>query len=95
MSIVIGARDLKNRLGSYLRLAREGTRVIVTDRGRPVAELRALDRAETELDARLRRLAEEGLVTPPSCDHMAPRARVRMAGAALSEAVIQDRADRL
>ena len=32
---------MKNRLSEYLRLVREGERVLVTDRGRPVAELRS------------------------------------------------------
>jgi prevent-host-death family protein len=94
MSIVVGARDLKNRLGSYLRLARGGTRVIVTERGRPVAELRALESADTDLARQLQRLAAEGLITLPSLDHLPPRERVRMKGAALSEAILQDRMDR-
>lgn len=37
---LVGARDLKNRLGSYLRAVREGTRIIVTERGKPVANSR-------------------------------------------------------
>lgn len=36
----IGIRELKNRLSEYVRLARAGERVLVTDRGEIVAELR-------------------------------------------------------
>ena len=36
----VGVRELKNRLSEYLRLVRTGEAVLVTDRGRVVAELR-------------------------------------------------------
>jgi len=94
MTIMVGARELKNRLGSYLRLARQGTRVIVTDRGRPIAELRALESA-SDLDARLQRLATEGRITLPSADRLPPRRRIAIAGPPLSATVLEDRADRL
>ena len=35
----VGLKTLKNRLGEYVRLAASGERVVVTDRGRPVAEI--------------------------------------------------------
>ncbi|WP_158531659.1 MULTISPECIES: type II toxin-antitoxin system Phd/YefM family antitoxin [unclassified Meiothermus] len=35
----ISARELKNRLGRYLGLVREGKSLEITDRGRPVARL--------------------------------------------------------
>lgn len=37
----VGVRELKNRLSEYLRAVRAGERVLVTDRGHVVAELRA------------------------------------------------------
>jgi antitoxin (DNA-binding transcriptional repressor) of toxin-antitoxin stability system len=37
---VVGVRELKNRLGEYLRLVRNGEEILVTDRGEVVAELR-------------------------------------------------------
>lgn len=36
----VGVRDLKNRLSEYLRRVDHGEVILVTDRGRPVAELR-------------------------------------------------------
>jgi prevent-host-death family protein len=94
MTIIVGARELKNRLGSYLRLAREGTRVVVTERGRPIAELRALEPA-SDLDVRLRRLATEGLISLPMVDQLPPRHRITMAGPPLSSTILEDRDDRL
>lgn len=36
----VGIRELKSRLSEYIRLARRGESVLVTDRGEVVAELR-------------------------------------------------------
>lgn len=36
----VGVRDLKNNLSSHLRDVRDGLTITVSDRGRPVAELR-------------------------------------------------------
>jgi len=56
----IGVRDLKANLSRYLREVERGEVVLVTDRGRVVAELRAAPegtRAESRLDRGLRLLA--------------------------------------
>lgn len=95
MSISVGARELKNRLGSYLRAARDGARIIVTERGQPVAELHGLAPSATALDERLRRLAAEGLVTLPTLDHVPSRPPLHIAGVTLSDAIIEDRQDRV
>jgi antitoxin (DNA-binding transcriptional repressor) of toxin-antitoxin stability system len=57
----VGVRDLKAHLSRYLRDVGAGEVLLVTDRGRVVAELRApveTDWQETELERRLRRLGE-------------------------------------
>ncbi len=54
----VGIRELKARLSHYVRLVREGGRVVVTDRGEEVAELRAL----TPVSPGLRELIDSGLV---------------------------------
>jgi len=38
----VGARELKTRLGTYLRQVRRGATLVVTERGEPVAELRRI-----------------------------------------------------
>ena len=40
---VVGIRELKDHLSQYMRLARKGESVLVTDRGEAVAELRPVD----------------------------------------------------
>ncbi len=37
----VGIRELKNKLSQYLRYVQQGDDVVVTDRGRIVAEIRA------------------------------------------------------
>ena len=59
----IGVRELKARLSGFLREIQAGEIILVTDRGRVVAELRAPGRAipaETAADRALRRLADTG-----------------------------------
>jgi len=43
----VGIRELKNRLSEFLRLVQQGEVVLVTDRGRVIAELRQPTAAET------------------------------------------------
>ena len=59
--VEVGVRDLKNNLSRYLDRVKAGEEVIVTDRGRPVARLTALD-APTD---RLAELIATGTVRPP------------------------------
>ncbi len=91
---VVGARELKTRLGTYLRRARDGQRIVVTERGTPVAELRGLGADAESLEGRLERLEAVGLVSRPSGRALAPFRRVKSRGASVSQAVIDDREDR-
>jgi prevent-host-death family protein len=63
-----GVREIKNRLSEYLRLVAEGETVLVTDRGRVVAQLAPppvhAPPALSENDA-LRRLAAAGKIRLP------------------------------
>jgi len=61
----VGVRELKAHLSSYLRRAKEGETVEITDRGRVVAELgprRAL--SVSEIEERISELARQGRVRP-------------------------------
>jgi prevent-host-death family protein len=62
----VAVKELKNRLSAYLREVRDGEVVLVTDRGRVVAELRrptseiAMGSAEQALE----RLRAQGVLLP-------------------------------
>ncbi len=59
----VGARELKNRLGQYLKRVKSGETVHVTDRGTIVAELKPCPQTKGGDDEALRRLEAEDVVT--------------------------------
>jgi len=58
----VGLKILKNRLSEYIRLAAAGERVVVTDRGRAVAEI--VPPGRRGFDSVVERGAFEGWLTP-------------------------------
>ena len=90
---VVGARELKVRLGTYLRRVREGRTLVVTDRGKPIAELRPLG-PNDGADAILARLEAVGAVTRPTKRRLAEFRPIESRGEAVATAVIEDRDDR-
>jgi len=84
---------LKTRLGTYLGRVRNGETLILTDRGRPVAELKPITRKRDGIEARLDELAALGLITRATkrMTHFKPIKGVK---GGLSAAVIEGRKDR-
>ncbi len=98
MARTVGTRELKTRLGTYLRIVRSGKTLVVTDRGRPVAELRPIPRSKDRERAILEEMAAEGLITLPKPG----RGRLRKikpirlrSGPPISQTIIEDREDRI
>ena len=89
----VGVRELKNRLGYYLRRARKGEEVIVTERGRPVAVLKSLQHLDlaAALETRLARLAALGILTLPSRKVFGRTRPLRISGPPVSRAILEDR----
>ena len=89
----VGVRELKDRLTRYLKQAKSGQEIVVTERGNPIAiiqPIRGAKRARS-LDARLARLAAEGLVTLPTRKRLAKVHRVKVKGPPLSQTILEDR----
>jgi len=87
--IQAGVRNLKDHLSEYLRRARRGERVVITDRGRPVAALVGLEREESaEVAWSLVRqgLGEWGGGKPHGLSHPP-----RVPGRRAEEVVVEDR----
>ena len=89
----VGARELKTRLGTYLRRVREGRTLLVTDCGEPIAELRPLP-SDTSVNAALLKLSSKRTVTLPARKAMVAFGPIQSRGRALSEAIREDREDR-
>ena len=73
----VGIRDLKNNLSKYIDRVRSGEEVVVTDRGKPVARLSAID-SSTD---RIADLVAAGVVRAPtrSARHR-PHRRIKAKG---------------
>src|SRR5262245_19990474 len=91
---VVGVRELKTRLGAYLREVRRGRTIVVTDRGQPVAELRPIPLATSDAGAEIDRLVVLGHLTRTSQAPLAPFRAVRHKGRPLAEAVVEERENR-
>jgi antitoxin (DNA-binding transcriptional repressor) of toxin-antitoxin stability system len=93
----VAVRELKNRLSAYLREVASGEVVLVTDRGRVVAELRrpSIEGLQSPSEQALGRLVAAGVLTiglpqDPAAYH---RPGVRIGGA--SQALLDaERAER-
>jgi|SRR5438309_6514332 len=86
----IGIRALKAGLSEFVRRAANGETIVVTERGRPVAEL--VPHRSTELPARLAEMVRRGEVTLASKAAGLPRVRGRMRpGSSLSDVVVEER----
>ncbi len=91
---VVGARELKARLGTYLRDVREGIAVVVTERGRPVAEIVPIARSRSPVRAHLEELASRGEMTLAEPGALVEVEPVRISGGSLSRTISDDREDR-
>ncbi len=91
---LVGARELKTRLGRYLSRVRRGDTIVVTDRSEPVAELRPIAEARDPVKASLARLAATGGVTLPTRKGLVEVAAARLTSGSGSAAVAADRDER-
>jgi prevent-host-death family protein len=87
--VTVGIRELKARLSSYVRQARSGASVIITDRGEPVARLVPMGRS---LEDRMEDLVEAGLITwsGRNLSRIAPVARTQ-GQHAVADLLLEDR----
>lgn len=83
----VGIRELKAHLSHYVRLAREGGRIVVTDRGEEVAELRAVAPAHPGL----KELIDSGMVSWSGGKPKMTPMRIHVVGEPLSETVLKMR----
>jgi prevent-host-death family protein len=94
----VSVRELKDHLSEHLQRVQGGERIMITDRGRPIAKLtplrdeaRMLDEATT-LDERLARMEEAGEITLPQGKKTRARARpAPVRGRPLAETLLEDR----
>lgn len=65
LMIQANVTEVKNRFSHYLRLVKKGECVQILERAVPVARIESLAGRAPATGAELKRLVEEGIVTPP------------------------------
>jgi prevent-host-death family protein len=89
----VGSRELKNRLGRYLKLVGKGETLVITDRGKPVARILPPSPREEEaqgLDEILQQLEAEGHLRRGTGRFRRIKP-VRIKGKPLSTMILEDR----
>ncbi len=89
--MTVAVRVLKNKLSLYLRRVRQGQRVVVTDRGRPIAELGPIGARRAGAAERLQRLVEAGELTLGNGRVLRDIEPMAIAGQPLSRTILDDR----
>lgn len=88
----VGCREFKNRQGHYLARVREGETIILTDRGKPVAQLAPVPRsASMSLDKWLDELESQGHLRRAKGGKLSPFDPVPAKGKPASQIIIEDR----
>ena len=86
--ITVGIKQAKSRLAEYLRKVSAGERVVITDRGKPIAEI--TKPRETGND-RLEAMVRDGEAFWSGGKPKGSKKPAKLRGASVSDAVIEDR----
>ena len=92
----MGLREANQRFSQAIKAVKAGREVVLTERGKPIAVIKPLEK-ENKLDARLRRLEAEGLLRPAlkRGPMLVPRWKpVRIKGKPLSQTISEERDER-
>ncbi len=92
---LVGARELKTRLGKYLSAVRGGTTLTITDRGVPVARLAPLSTQDRGIDAVLGELEAEGILSRGSGEVIGDGAPAKTIGEPIERTIARDRDERV
>lgn len=87
----VSVRELKNRLSEYLRSVEAGETLVVTSRGKVIAEISAPRLAELSPEERLARMAADGEIRLPRRSVFAPVRRTKVRGRPVSRSLLEDR----
>ena len=92
----MGLREANQRFSKAIKSVKAGKEVVLTERGKPIAVIKPLEREE-KLDATIRRLEAEGLLRPALKRGPMPTAGwrpVRVKGKPMSQTISEERDER-
>ena len=90
----VGARELKTRLGGYLREVQRGKTLTITERGVPVARLSPIEPLEGGLEGVLDELALQGTIAKRETSGLEPYVALDVEETSLDETIVEGREDR-
>ena len=91
--IKVGLRDANMHFSKYIKLARQGKEVIVTDRGAPIAVIKPIVRKRTVAE-KVRMLEEQGILKQVVKKEMHLAKLITIGGEPLSKTVMKERDER-
>lgn len=91
---VVGARELKTRLGKYLKAVQLGSTITITERGVPVARLSPLPAHEEGVEGLLDALESQGLVTRGTGEPLTRGRAIELRGEPIEQTISRGRDDR-
>jgi len=92
----MGLRDANQRFSKAIKAVKAGKEVILTERGKPIAVIKPLEREEN-LETTIRRLEAEGILRPALKRGPMPAPSwkpVRIKGKPLSQTISEEREER-
>jgi prevent-host-death family protein len=92
----LGLREANQQFSKAIRAVRAGQEVVLTERGRPIAVIKPVNREDTE-QSTLRAMVDEGVIRLAARKGPTPAPRwrpVKVKSKPLSQTVIEDREDR-
>ncbi len=89
----VGLREANMQFSKYIKMARQGQEVIVTDRGAPIAVIKPITRAQSA-DQRVRMLEEQGLLKQAAHKEFSLQKPITIRGEHVSKTVLKERDER-
>ena len=92
----LGLREANQHFSKAIKAVRAGQKVVLTDRGRPIAVITPFEEEVAE-EAALQAMADEGLIALPARKGPMPAPRwrpVKGKGKPVSQTIVEDREDR-
>jgi prevent-host-death family protein len=92
----MGLREANQSFSKAIKAVKQGKEVVLTERGKPIAVIKPLERKENQ-EAVIRRLEAEGLLRPPLRRGLLPKRNwkaVRVKGRPMSQTISEERNQR-
>jgi len=88
----VGGREFKNRQGYYMRKVKKGETLIITERGKPVAQVSPVSEWQVlTLEEKLDEMARQGHVRKGRGRRLRPFRPIPLRGKPASQIIIEDR----